>query len=85
MKDLYVVLLMVLVTAGGWFAILSQTPIEVNNAHADKEKQVVLQCLIMTKFQRKEFREKSLVNFTIKGHIKEIKDGDTVILIGAKM
>ena len=83
MKHLYVVLLMVLLTACGWLTILSRTSIEVDNAHADGGKRDGSIVLNDDRISAKGISRESLVNFTIKGRIKEIMDGDTVKLIGA--
>ena len=83
MKHLYVVLFMVLLTACGWLAILSQTPMDLNNAHAKKGEPGGSIVSSDDKISTKGISRESLVNFKIKGRIKKIEDGDTIVLIGA--
>ena len=83
MKHLYVGLFMVLLTACGWLAILSQTPMDLNNAHAKKGETGGSIVFSDDKISAKGISRESLVNFTIKGRIKKIADGDTIVLIGA--
>ena len=83
MKHLYVGLFMVLLTACGWLAISSQTPMDLNNAHAKKGETGGSIVFSDDKISAKGISRESLVNFTIKGRIKKIADGDTIVLIGA--
>ena len=83
MKHLHVVLFMVLLTTCGGLAISFLTPREANNAHADEAETNGHIVFNDDKISAKGISRESLVNFTIKGRLKEIKDGDTVILIGA--
>lgn len=55
----------------------------LNNAHAKKEEIGGSIVFSDDKISAKGISRESLVNFTIKGRIKKIEDGDTIVLIGA--